>query len=392
MSKYIYLVCFILFCISYHARAQDLPPCSERNFLVEYPRVASTLYCIELPVDRPDRTYTAMAFDSNDNLYATLPYRGEVVRLVDSDGDALPDTETIVARTLRYPNGIAVHDDVLYVLGDGIIYTIRDGNPDILVDDLPQGRGFIARGLLIHDNLLYAGIPSPCDFCEPDDPLHGTVIQMNLDGTNRRVIARGLRYPTALAMYRGSLYVTDIARDAYDIDSAYDEINRISLQNDEIPHFGFPYCIGDNILDYVSDFDCGTATPPLITLRTNTSPVTMRYYENNAFPHLDESLIVVASGTSNSSFISGHALFSVSISDDGFAFNIIAPSDRIAGSNRPMYWETNSATGIVLDNAEFANNQAGGIYPHFPYALAIDSRGWLYFSVSNRGIYVLRPR
>ncbi len=375
--------------------AQDLPRCSEREFLAEFPRVSPQYYCIELPVvaDTPaDRGYTSLAFDEDGTLYASHPYRGEIVALRDSDGDFLPDTETIIANNLRYPNGIELYQDTLYVIGDGIIYTITDGQVETLVDDLPGGRGFIARGILVHDNMLYAAIPSPCDYCEGDDPLHGTVIRMQLDGSEREVIARGLRYPTALAIDEESLLVTDSIRDAYDIDTVYDEINRIDLNSEDIPHFGFPYCIGyDNIPDYESDFDCNSATAPFLALRTGSNPMALRAYEHNSFSHLTGQMMVVLSGSSNSSYISGHSIFAFEDTEDGFLIEVIAPVDN-ATANIPSRWQIATGEALILTHAQFVNNQAGGIFPHFVYDIAVSPEGWLYFSVNGKGIYVLRPQ
>lgn len=395
LNKAILLLLIISLRAIISVQSQDLPACSQREFLAEFPRVSPLYYCIELPVlaDSPaDRTYTSLVFDDEGILYATHPYRGQIVALTDTDGDFLPDSETIIADNLRYPNGITHYNDLLYVLGDGIIYTITDGIVETLVDDLPGGRGFIARAILIHEDMLYIAIPSPCDYCEPDDPLHGTVIRMQMDGSEPEVIAEGLRYPAALAIYQDALLVTDSVRDAYDIDTVYDEINRIDLNSEEIPHFGFPYCIGyDNIPDYEADFDCDSAISPIISLRTGSNPIALTAYEDETFPQLIGHMMVVSSGSSNSSHISGHALFSFNITDDGFLIEMIAPVDD-STTPLPSRWQAEDGRDLLLNQAGFVNNQAGGIFPHFPYDIAVSPEGWLYFSVNGKGIYVLRPR
>lgn len=376
-------------------QSQDLAGCSEREFLTEFPRVSPAYYCIELPVlaDSPaDQSYTSLVFDDEGVLYATHPYRGQIVALTDSDGDFLPDSETVIADNLHRPNGIARYNNILYVLGDGIIYTITEGVVETLIDDLPGGRGFIARGIVIHEDMLYIGIPSPCDYCEPDEPFQGTVLRMQLDGSEREVIAEGLRYPAGLTIYQDDLLVTDTVRDDYDIDTVLDEINRIDLNSEEIPHFGFPYCIGqNNIPDFDSDFDCEIASPPLISISTGSNPIALTSYEHDIFPRLSGQFMVVLAGSSNSSYISGHAIFSVDILEDAFWFEIIAPVDN-ATTTIPSRWQSEDGSHIILDHAQFVNNQAGGIFPHFPYDIAVSPEGWLYFSVNGKGIYVLRPQ
>lgn len=377
------------------SHAQDLPPCLEREFIVEFPRVSPDYYCIELPVpaDATDaQTYTSMIFNEDGTLYATHPYRGQVVALMDTDGDALLDEETIIAEDLHYPGGIDLYQETLYVIGDGIIYTISDDEVSVLVDDLPGGRGFLARAILVHEDKIYAGIPSPCDFCAGDDSLHGTVIRMNLDGTEREVIAEGLRYPAGIELYQGDLWVTDIARDGYTRFQYYDEINRIDLNSDTVPHFGFPYCVGrENLPDLEGDFDCATATAPDISIQTQATPIALTVYDSDTFPHLSNNLIITLLGSNNSAYIAGHAILALEITEDAYHFQVIAPSDSIA-ADAPIQWQQSDGHEIIMQHSEFVNNQAGGIFPHYAYDVAVNPEGWLYVSVGGKGIYVLRPR
>ncbi|MEO1290933.1 MAG: hypothetical protein AAFV93_24620 [Chloroflexota bacterium] len=376
------------------AQAQELESCSNRQFVAEFPRVNPLYWCIELPfsADREDaQTFTDLHFASDGRLYATHPFRGQVVRLSDSDGDNLPDTETIVADGLRYPNGIAEHNETLYILGDGVIYTLSGDEIDTLIDDLPSGRGFLARGITIHEDHLYVAIPSPCDFCVGDDLLHGTVIRMALDGTEQTIIARGLRYPSALEIYQDALWVTDSARDGFSADVFYDEVNRIDLNSDTVPHFGFPYCVGyDNLPDLEGDFDCNTATAPIISLRSNSTPISLHHYTDDLFDSMADRLLIVLLGDANSRYIAGHTIISVAITDDGFIYENVAPVDN-ATNNLPSRWQQADGRDVDPRQTEFVNNQAGGIFPHFPYDVVHSPEGWLYFSVQGKGIYVLRP-
>ncbi|GAB5494259.1 MAG: PQQ-dependent sugar dehydrogenase [Phototrophicaceae bacterium] len=394
LNKFLYFLMIILSLGVTVSQAQTLPTCSERDFLIEFPRINADLWCMEAPIrtdSEADIHYTSFVFDDEGILYATHPYAGQVVMLRDSDNDSLPDDETILAEGLAYPNGITRYEDMLYVMGDGVVYTIDDtGTVSTLIDDLPSGRGFIARAILIHEEKLYLGIPSPCDFCVGDNPLHGTIIRTNLDGSEREVIAQGLRYPTALAIYQDALWVTDIARDGLPVYSFYDEINRIDLTQDAIPHFGFPYCIGaENTPDLIGDFDCSTVTAPTFTLQTHSSPMDLSTYDYELFPRLQNSLIVVLMGSNNNQYIAGHAVLSIELREDDVLYEILAPVDAV-GMGR-WRWEQDNGYDILLSHAEFVNNQAGGIWGHYPYAVAPSPEGWLYFSVSGIGMLVFRP-
>ena len=95
----------------------------------------------------------------------------------------------------------------------------------------------MASAITVHDNRLYIGLPMPCDFCEGDHPLHGTVVSMALDGTDRQVVARGLRYPAGMTVYHDALWITDTARDGLRGENWLDEINRVSLTCGDNPTF-----------------------------------------------------------------------------------------------------------------------------------------------------------
>jgi glucose/arabinose dehydrogenase len=195
------LTTLLCLCLNVALAQEELPRCGERDFLTEYPRVISYLWCIELPLgagDGGEWAFTALAYTTDGLFYATRPHTGELLRLVDSDADNLPDTVEIAASGMRFPNGLAADGNSLYILGDGMVYRYENGELSTLVDDLPQGRGFLMSAIAIYEERLYIGIPFPCNLCEADNELYGTILSMDLQGENRQVVARGLRYPTAL--------------------------------------------------------------------------------------------------------------------------------------------------------------------------------------------------
>ena len=69
-----------------------------------------------------------------------------------------------------------------------------------LVDDLPSGGGFWTGGIAVGgDGRIYVATGAPCDFCVPDDPARGAVLSFALDGSDRQIVATGLRQPADLA-------------------------------------------------------------------------------------------------------------------------------------------------------------------------------------------------
>jgi glucose/arabinose dehydrogenase len=373
--------------------AQDLPPCGERDYLVEYPRVIPELWCIELPLVADEEwSFTSLAFTEDGSFYATNPHRG-LLALLNTNGDQMPDAFEGIADNLQLPNGLAVEGNTLYILGDGAVYAYEAGAIRTVADDLPSGLGFMARGIAVQDGRIYLGIPFPCDVCEADNELYGTVLSMDSNGENREIVARGLRYPAGLAFYDGALWVTDTARDAAPFDEPYDEINRIDL-GAEVPHFGFPYCIGiENQPDFAGDFDCTSATPPSWIMFAHNNPLALDTYEGDAFPWLHGQLLISMGGSFDNSVIRGYTLVAARELDDGRLQNeVLFPADNWLTFNQ-QYTQiyVSEIHFISVASAEQVNQRGAGIWPHRLYDMAESPEGWIYFSVGGEGIYVLRP-
>lgn len=394
MRKRLLLILLWIMTLSLQATAQDLPACGERDYLVEYPRVTPQLWCMEQAVsveDGGEMAFTALAFGDDGTLYATRPFSGEVLAITDSNDDFLVDRPIVIAEGLRLPNGLAFADGLLYIIGDGIIYRYVDGETIVLVDDLPNGRGFMASGIIVHEERLYVGIPFPCDFCLPDNELYGTVLSFSLEGSERQIIARGLRYPAGLQFYDGALWVTDTARDGFHDFQALDELNRIDLESADIPHFGFPFCYEqNNSFENAAEFDCSAASTPSLNLETHSTPLAMIPYESDLFPFITGDLLIVFGGSFDNNFIRGYAVYSIDmLRDDGrIQYEAIFPSDETIAQDARSFYE--AEFGIQLRHTKVVNQRGAGIWPHRIYDVAVSSEGWIYISTGGGQILVLR--
>jgi glucose/arabinose dehydrogenase len=390
--KYLLAILSLSLCLTFvFAQEPELPPCGERDFIAEFPRVISNLWCIENPLgvgEAGEWAYTALAFTGDGNFYATRPQTGELLLLQDENSDALVDSAEPVASGMRFPNGLAVDGNTLYIIGDGAVYRYANRELSTLVDDLPGGRGFMASAITVYNERLYIGIPFPCDFCEVDNELYGTILSMDLEGQNRQIEARGLRYPAGLLIRDNIVWLTDTARDDLP-EGIYDEINRFDLRAETIPHFGFPYCIGlENEPDGLSNFDCNSAQRPQWGFFGGTTPFSLKAYESETFPWLQGKILVTLAGSFDNSNTHGYAL--IALEEQGAEqaqTEVILPADeRITG--RQIYPSIGRI--ISLPSSELLNRRGAGNWPHRVYDLAVSPEGWLYLSVGGEGIYVLR--
>ncbi len=351
-----------------------IPPCAERATSLSEPWIKSGLACLEQVIKEPTAgtlAFTALAAAPDGTLYATRPLLGEVYAITDSDGDLLPDTPHLIASGLTLPNGLAFHEGALYIAGGAHIYRWRDGGLMTLVDDLPSGGGFWTGGIAVDDRRLYVTTGAPCDFCIPDDPARGAVLSYALDGSDRQIVATGLRQPVGLTFASGDLWVTDSARTGLFDTPDLDEVDQVRAG----ANFGFPYCVGANQPD-LPGFDCSAATPPAVALPTASTPTGIVAYRGNAIPALQGKLIVALYGSYNQLDLRGYAVVAV---------------DPLAGTVAPLIPAQPDDSPLSDFTVQAMNYRGSGFYPQRPLGVAVTDQGWVYVSITDGRILALRP-
>lgn len=385
------------------ARSEDLPPCSQRPDQRGMPFINNHLWCLEqVTVDHNhgEFAFTALVTAPDGTLYATRPEHGEILALRDTDDDLKPDSPQIIAEDLTQPNALVYHDGSLYIAGGPHIYrldlTVQNA-VTILVDDLPAGTGPWTGGLIIHENRLYVGTGAACDFCITDDPEAGAILSFALDGSDRQLVAQGLRYPAGLAFYRGDLWITDTGpHQRLDV-PWLDELNRMSLDDAPV-HFGFPYCEGaDNTSTPLNtDFDCDRALAPQFSFATYSSPAAILPYEGETYADfLEDELLIVLSGSFQRSDIRGYQIINMAIPpetqpDDPVWMMSVMPFETqfFNYSREPTVY---SPPGYRDEPMSNLNRRGGGLWPHRLYDVALSPEGWIYLSAGGGEIMVLRP-
>src|SRR5256885_9883658 len=167
---------------------------------------------------------------------------------------------------LHNPNSICFHSDssgqswIYIALTDSLIrYRYRNGDnaptgkPQVLATFPDYGLGYkyggwhLTRTLAFGPNgKLYVSVGSSCNACEEKEEVRASVIEMNPDGTGRRVYAKGLRNAVGIKWVGNQLYATDMGADHLGDDSPSDTmyVVRGGL------NYGWPYCyqLGPKIL------------------------------------------------------------------------------------------------------------------------------------------------
>ena len=375
------------------AQQPELERCPERSTVIHGELFADNQrWCVESVLhDRQIEPYsfTAMAIAPDGTLYATRPLSGAVMAIRDSDGDDLPDTMTTFAEDLTLPMGLAYHDEYLYVSGGNHIYRIADsGAVDTIVDDLPSGSGFWTGGITVGgDSRLYLALGAPCDNCEFDERERGAILSMNLDGSDRRVVATGFRHPADVAFYRGQLWTLDSAPRQTER-SAVDELNLVAPGG----WYGFPYCLGAGSRNIsAADIDCADAIAPVVLFGRGANPVSLAAFPHDTLPGTEDTLIVVLSGEPSQIDIVGYKVIMITFDEANqpLGATILMPYRKL---DLRQAYTPYRAEGLFWERNIWLSELGFGIYPQQPLAVAVHPRGWIFISISGGRIIALRPR
>ena len=204
---------------------------------------------------------------------------GPTFRLADVDRDGIFEHNARYIPFLPFVNGIAFSPDgVLYISAQGAIFAApdADGDGDVdtiedIITDLPSG-SHQNNGLAFGpDGKLYITNGSTCNECAEADERSATILQANLDGSDLRVYASGLRNPYDLTFDpQGRLWATDNGSDPPC--NTLDELNLIEEGGD----YGWPYSPTCDSLQ--------SGIPPVGDLGLNTASTGIAYYGAAHFP------------------------------------------------------------------------------------------------------------
>ncbi|MBE3589456.1 MAG: PQQ-dependent sugar dehydrogenase [Firmicutes bacterium] len=237
---------------------------------------------------------TAMAFGRDGALYVT-ELVGRVTVLRDTDGDGRADQASVFADGLTDPLGVAVlRPGEIVVSQRGRITRLRDTNGDGAADErqdivtgLPVGRHQNDNVVVGPDGRLYWGQGSRSDHGESGVvPYEASILSANVDGSDLKVVATGLRNPYGLAFdaKTGALYATDNGRDVPD-KGVPDELNLIEAGGD----YGWPDCWGAG-----EGTHCEGTKLPLLLLPPHSSADGLAVYRGEAFPGEYQGAVFIA--------------------------------------------------------------------------------------------------
>lgn len=224
-----------------------------------------------------------LILDSKGTLLASITGKQKVVAIVEGQ------TKTILG-DLNRPHGLAFDGNNLYVAESDKV-SVYDYDPENntavnkkKILDLPNGGVHFTRSLLIKDSKLFVSTGSSCNACGEKDPRRAAIWFANLDGTDFRLYAGGLRNSVFMTIKPGTdeIWATNMGRDNLGDNIPPETVNIIK----EGSHYGWPYCYGNKITDKETNpdnknFNCSKMEAPQIEFQAHSAPLGLAFLGND---------------------------------------------------------------------------------------------------------------
>ncbi|MGI6454634.1 MAG: PQQ-dependent sugar dehydrogenase [bacterium] len=143
-------------------------------------------------------------------LFVSVPRPGEIKACRDEDNDGYYEKVTTFVEGYPQAHGMQWHDGWLWFTVSTAIHKARDTDGDGKADevetvlkDLPGGTGHWWRSILIHNNRLYTSVGDPGN-ATPDDMERKKLWSYNLDGSDKKLFASGIRNTEKYAVRPGT--------------------------------------------------------------------------------------------------------------------------------------------------------------------------------------------
>lgn len=276
---------------------------------------------------------------------------GKVYALRDGDGDGVAEQRHTLAKELYLPSGVAFKSGALYVAEVNRIIRFDEieanldhpPQPVVVFDKLPSDKHHGWKYLKFGpDGKLYSAIGAPCNICNPEDKLYGSLFSINADGTGFQLLAHGVRNTVGFDWEPGTrhLFFNDNGRDNLGDDLPPDELNQWTGSEQ---HYGFPFCHAGSIPDpeFGGKMKCGQFQGPVWRYKAHVAPLGMRFYTGRQFPeHYYKQLFVAQHGSWNRSVPQGYQVALVKfsqgepLSEHSFVSGWLTASGEVLG--RPV--------------------------------------------------------
>ena len=321
-----------------------------------------------------------MALGPDGAVYVSRPKSGEVVRLVDADGNGDAETRTVAVGGLNRPHGLAFHGGSLYVANTDGVVRVRLGADGKAtggaerVASYAGGGSHWSRSIAFGaDSGMYVAIGSSCNMCVERTPDRAAVMRFDARDGNGRVFSSGLRNAVGIAMHpvTKQMWVTQNERDNIEPDHENLPPEEINILQDG-GNYGWPFCYGDRVPSPDERFHdparCAATIPPALAMQAHSAPLGITFLDQaTVFPaDWRGDALVAFHGSWNRSTPTGAKVVRVRIRDG----RPISYEDFITGWQGPngRRWGRPVDVLVYKDGSLLISDDAAGAIYRVTYA------------------------
>lgn len=283
-------------------------------------------------------------FGDDGTLYLSQPREGKILSLTDKDGDGTFETRSEFVTGQPAVHSMDFADGWLWFTSAqlGFAKKARDADGDGAADEvvvvvpdggIPAGGGHPFRGILVGPDRLYITVSDPSNMTEALDGDRKQILAFDLNGSNRRTFATGIRNteklnfrPGADGNLTGEVWGCDHGSDwfgkAYGDGKGEQPITDL-MPPEEVNHYveggfyGHPYLVGDRVPrpEFADRKDlqelAAKTIPPAWKMAAHAAPNGHTFLAQDHFPGHRGDLFVAQHGSWNSSVPVGYAVLRV---------------------------------------------------------------------------------
>jgi glucose/arabinose dehydrogenase len=192
--------------------------------------------------------------------------------------------------------------------------------------DYKYGGWHLTRSLDFHNNKLYVSVGSSCNACVEEEEVRATVIEMNPDGSEQKIFARGLRNAVGIKWVGEQLWVSNMGRDLIGPDKPEDLFHIVKKDG----YYGWPFYLQyhGRILPDKEFKDSARAPfvklPPLApwAFKAHSAPLGFEYFNDFSDSLLNRTFLVALHGSTSVWRKRGNAV--VQLTPDGTYREIVS--------------------------------------------------------------------
>ena len=231
------------------------------------------------------------------------------------------ETVTTYLDKLHNPNQVAFYTSnnvhYLYIAETGKLsyytYKADDTKPSSLPTiiasfpdyglDYKYGGWHLTRSLSFHDNKLYVSVGSSCDACIEKEEIRASIVEMDPDGKNQRMYARGVRNAVGMKWVNDKLWITHMGRDNRGPDKPEELFHTIEKDG----FYGWPYYFQYKKKIYTdtafirSPRSTFVKVPPVApySFKAHSAPLGFEYFSKFGDTLLNNSFLVALHGSTS---------------------------------------------------------------------------------------------